>query len=118
MKVLVKSRYGDYVVEAVEEDPETYAEENIAQVKTPGGKVAFYGWTLVAPEPALQYVQEIAPLQPQEPEMEDYRQVAPEEASDLVKQGYVYTGERWRGLVGVAKYRQQQEKEEGEPGEV
>jgi len=100
LKMLVKTRYGDYMVEA--KSVETYEDENVVYLDTPGDKVAFYGWTAVIPEAALPYVEEVKPEE--EPRMVDYRQVTPEEAVELVKQGYEYTGERWKGMVAVARY--------------
>ncbi|MHA1262753.1 MAG: hypothetical protein ACTSSA_11810 [Candidatus Freyarchaeota archaeon] len=81
---------------------------------TPGDKVAFYGWTAVIPEAALPYVEEMKPEEESKPRMVDYRQVAPDEAAELIQQGYEYTGETWRGLVAVAKYGKSEEKEEAE----
>jgi len=109
MKVLVKTRYGDYTVET--KSLEIYEEENVVYLDTLGGQVAFYGWTALIPEKANPYVEEVKPEEEPEPRMVDYRQVSPEEAVELVKQGYEYTGERWKGMVAVAKY---EEEESGE----
>lgn len=114
LKIKVNTRYGNYLVEADDEEPEVYGEENTAIIKTPGGKVMFYGWTLIAPETAFAYLEDLQPEEVEEPRMIDYRQVAPDEAAELIQQGYIYTGERWRGLVGVAKYQEANEMEEKE----
>jgi len=114
MLFYVKTRYGDYRIESdagVEGNrfPKLFPENQVALFRTPGGIVSVYGWIMVYPVDAEQYV---TPIQEEEEpvrRMVDYRQVSPDDAAQLVAEGYEYTGEKWRGLVGVAKYEETEE---------
>ena len=104
MSFIVKTRYGNYRIKGKKVD--FLENENMVYIQTEVGPVAIYGWTMVIPEEALKFVEEI---KEEKQEWEDYQQVTPEKARELRNEGYVYTGETWRGLVGVAKYKEREE---------